>query len=375
MEYRFRKNSHRIIKLFGVLIALATVFFVSAYFINNSGVLTKESDSDSDFSGDTRDFHEISSRTVSFGSASWAGLSSEQETALFSQVSSIGRSNYDEWIVSLDCGLDNIDAKDVCDADLAGQFSELFGVANITDAGASLVSRDTTTSYLSKSGVQFFGGSGELFAENMCEVVSLNARLESKDRAYQSASLPIVLCGVDISDAVKPAAISEVQKYSMDLPVWVYIYNKTDATDTLGSSSRSLYQSYVDAGADLVLGVGDASLEPVEKYGNGLIIYSLGRFIGMPLTSKAQVSAIGLGVEIRHSMDPNVQEWAEIAKTCSGFNDLCIEAAKSKQLNKLKYDYKYTIIPVDVSNPYIPKAGDDTLEADTIEKLNWIPLQ
>lgn len=373
MEYRSRRNSHRLLKLVVVVLTLGAVFFLTAYVINNSGVITSDAEDTAEVAS-INNFQEISSRTVSFGSASWAGIAPAQETAVFAQMTTIGRSNYDEWIIGLDCPLDNIDAKEFCDADQLSDFSKYFGVASIVANTGDAKTKTMTTSFLSKEGIQFFGGMGDVSAKDMCEVVSLSARLESKDRAYQSASLPIVLCAVSITDAVKPSAVSEVQKYTVDLPVWVYIYNQTTTLDTLGSSSRSLYQSYVDAGADIVMGIGDSSLEPVEKYADGLIVYSLGRFMGIPVSSTPQSSAIGLGIEIRQASTQNIQDWAEIAKTCSGYDDLCVEAARSKNLQKPDYTYKYSIIPVDTANPYQPKSADDTLQANTIQKLNWIPL-
>ncbi len=373
MEYRVRRNSHRIVKLFSVIVVLGLIFFLTAYVINNSGVLTSDSEATTEATS-VNNFQEISSRTVSFGSASWAGITPAQEAAVFAQMSTIGRSNYDEWIIGLDCPLDNVDTKEFCDADQVDELSELFGVASAFTNSGDANAKAATTSFLSKNGVQFFGGMGDTSAKDMCEVVSLNARLESKDRAFQSAALPIVLCAISIADAVKPSAVSEVQNYAKDLPVWVYIYNQTSIVDTFGSSSRSLYQSYIDAGADIVMGIGDSSLEPIEKYADGLIVYSLGRFIGAPKDSKPQSSAIGLGIEIRQASTQNIQDWAEIAKTCSGFDDLCIEAANSRNLQKPDYTYTYSIIPVDTTNPYQPKAGDDTVKADTLQRLNWIPL-
>jgi len=44
-------------------------------------------------------------------------------------------------------------------------------------------------------------------------------------------------------------------------------------------SKKALMRSYIDAGADLIVGTNGAVLQPAEKYGDGLIAFSLGSLI------------------------------------------------------------------------------------------------
>ncbi len=44
-------------------------------------------------------------------------------------------------------------------------------------------------------------------------------------------------------------------------------------------AKKALFRSYIDAGADLVIGTNGDSLQPYEEYGNGIAVYSLGSLI------------------------------------------------------------------------------------------------
>lgn len=65
---------------------------------------------------------------------------------------------------------------------------------------------------------------------------------------------------------------------SNDLTI-VYVHWGKEYTTNPTDSQKELAHRLIDAGADIIIGSHSHCLQPVEKYGNGIIFYSLGNFV------------------------------------------------------------------------------------------------
>lgn len=99
-------------------------------------------------------------------------------------------------------------------------------------------------------------------------------------------------------------------------------------------------------------------------------MYSLGRFLG-PSGSEGKTGGTALlRVDVNAEKDTAIG-WEEVARTCTGYDDLCVEAAKSRSLSKPKYTYSYSVLVVDATDARNPKVADATLTADVLGTLKW----
>lgn len=72
-------------------------------------------------------------------------------------------------------------------------------------------------------------------------------------------------------------AVYEAHAYN-DLTI-VYVHWGKEYTTNPTDSQKELAHRLIDAGADIIIGSHSHCLQPVEKYGNGIIFYSLGNFV------------------------------------------------------------------------------------------------
>ncbi len=88
-----------------------------------------------------------------------------------------------------------------------------------------------------------------------------------------------------IAAAVKAAAVDA------DVVI-VLLHNGVEGSAVPSQSQRTYAQAAIDAGAALVLGSHPHVLQPVERYGNGVIVFSLGNFAFDGFDGASNTSAI-----------------------------------------------------------------------------------
>jgi len=338
-------------------------------YLNSSGELVSTREDDGQDVSEDR-IVSLDTKVLNFGSITWADGLTESASAQtpFSSFGAFARPDYDGWIGNLNCAL--VAKKDAssCDETKLTDFYKFFNIVALGGLRNTDGSDDmNTTDKLAKSNIQFFGKNFSTKNSEECEVISLPARYSLQDGSSKQASMPIVLCAVDGEKTNSVDITTEIKKYSESLPVWVYPLDTGIATP---SERQTQYRSYIDAGADLVVGVASPELASTEVYQNRLIAYSLGRFVGPVNTPVKSRGTALLSVRITALRD-EVFEWEKIAKTCTGYDDLCIEAGRSQSLAKPKYMYDYSIVAVDSSDIRAPKPADVTLTGDVLSALKW----
>ena len=89
---------------------------------------------------------------------------------------------------------------------------------------------------------------------------------------------------------------------------FVALYITDDAKDDDPSEAKkALFRSCIDAGADIVVGTNAHNIQPIEEYGDGLIVYSLGTLIDGGTKYPTEYSAL-LKIQLR-SVNGEITEW------------------------------------------------------------------
>lgn len=82
--------------------------------------------------------------------------------------------------------------------------------------------------------------------------------------------------------------------------VVVYVHFGDVNTSKITDDQRALAQSFIDAGADLVVGTNTHTVQPIERYGDGLIVYGLGELLSTEDYSMSNDGAL-LDLAVRNS--------------------------------------------------------------------------
>jgi hypothetical protein len=307
------------------------------------------------------------SRVLNFGSVKFGDDPSSTQKS-FDNLSAFSRSDYDAWIANLVC---HIEIGSGCRDTLADDFKRWFNVVGIGSLGDDSKKSVVTSQALLESSVQFFGKLPSAEKSDSCGVVALPARFRLENTAYRQASLPIVMCGINGEETLSVDLVQYITDSSKLLPVWVYALDETNVSQTVLDNH---YRSYIDAGADIVIGVSKDSLGRAENYNGHLIAHSLGRFMGpVPAGQSSDIAAL-IGVNLSVQRSDNMLAWTEIAKTCSGYNDLCLEAGKSKGLEKLAVEYEYSMKGVSRADSFNPVPADSVQGAEIARTMEWVDV-
>jgi poly-gamma-glutamate capsule biosynthesis protein CapA/YwtB (metallophosphatase superfamily) len=398
MLYGKRDTKQYFIRAFyialGIVLVALIILFGSSRFGEKSSVFeTAQQDSSE---GEVRP-KSITSRTMSFGEVFWgryiddaAQKSANRYEFPFKNLATFGRENYDAWIADLECPISNAEISSAvqdetlqlaCKPEYVAQAAKWFNVFTLAnnhmnDQGEAGYELTKTT--LETQGIQYFGGFDPGKTPDICEVVALPARYTLSDGSFKSTKLPVAMCGLHhVFKLPDIAALEEIKKWSDVLPVWVYGHMGTEYTTEPSDIQQVTYRSFIDAGADVVIGTHPHRIQPAEAYKGRLIMYSLGNFIfdqwGAASQGGIEVQrGVGLGISITSQLDQSMLLWSQLASECKVYKDDCIDKSRTQGLNKPKYEYKYTIVTADNrENGAATLAGPD-LTSDSLNRLNWM---
>jgi len=356
MKYLVHRHRYRLL-FFLVLVVLAIALVLGwRTFIGKGGEIAPVDDQASGQITGRPSPRIVSSRTLSFGGIYLGGAIDDQAKNStkkfefpFQPLGQFGRQEYDAWITGLECPLTDAvvptaeQEKGVrnCPSNYGAEITKWFDILAIGDENSGDQGQEgfaKTKSVLDENRGQYIGNYNQDFFEDVCEIVNLPARYTLNDGSFKEADMPIVVCSVDVSQVIlEDLIIDEINKYSKILPTWVYAHNINDAAVL----DKQIYQSFIDAGASLVVASDSATAERIEAYKGKLIVYSLGNFIGSKPEGKI---SFGLGVEISAQLDQSVLLWTRLSPECSKFDDSCIETAKNQGLVLPRYSYKFSTV-------------------------------
>jgi hypothetical protein len=365
VKYYLRRNSHRILKGLIGLLAFGAMLFGLWLYLDTRGTVVNIGEKDT--ADGSVEVAALEARVLNFGSVSW-GEGPNSNKLSFDNLVDFNRTDYDVWIANLAC---HIETTAGCDKDLFRDFTKWFNVVGVGSIDNDTARAQATKDYLIGTNIQFFGNIESTEKSNSCGVIALPARFRLENGSYRQAAMPIVLCGIDGSQTMSVDLAESINVSARSLPVWVYALDDTSASQTV---LESQYRSYIDAGADMVIGVSKPGLGEVERHGKGVIVYSLGRFMGPAKDKKPSNLSALLGITISASKTDELIEWTEIAKTCSGYSDLCLEAGVSKNLPRPDYNYAFSLKGVATTDPDNPIPASALQISDIAGYMKWVRI-
>jgi poly-gamma-glutamate synthesis protein (capsule biosynthesis protein) len=318
----------------------------------------------------------------------WSQANPLKEAYPFSQLGQFNRSTYDAWVANLECPSVPGKNQDADDASLvnfncnpaylpeAAKWFTAFSLANnhMSNQGRE-AGQQITRTQLGLHKIQYFGGFNPHRSEDICDVVSMPARVKLAG-TIKTVKLPIAMCGYhgvyyDITDK----SLDEISVYSKYMPVIVMPHMGREYQAAYDQKRQALYHKMIDRGADMVIGNHPHWVQPVEAYKGKLIVYSMGNFIfDQEFNDEVTRSAaIDLVITSSDSIDALTQ-WTDIGEQCEGFRDRCLLLAHDQGLNKLSLSFTYDIEGVYTSHNITHRANQRKKDA-IIQRMNWLEVK
>lgn len=354
MRHYVQRNSHRFLKAFGILLGFLLVLGAIWLLINRQGMVITTNDNQQ-----AKSVVRASSRVLNSGSFAWASSTTTRDFSTAALDGFVDQDNV--WIAHFAC---DVSSGTGCNPELLSRIRQRVGIVGVSGVQASAAD-SIPTKLLEDLNYQYFGSYVGIQQPKPCGVVSMPATLTDGSGGVSDGSLPLVLCtydGAELAELTKSIAT-----HSEYLPVWVYTYDNVPVDEKV----LSTYRGFIDAGADMVVGVGRADVGSAEAYKGRLISTSLGAFVGPTVTLNKNINTASIRVDLSTPINERVQKWLEIARTCSGYSDLCLEAGVSADLPKLGYAYQYQLVGGILDGGYDPKLANELQLKDLKALLSW----
>ena len=382
MRYYIQRHSHKIAKTVLLVVVLVVCGLTAKYFIANRGELGRVDDKGEATTQSNSSPASVSSRVLLAGDVAWGGHLyeiSEQDSLKgeygFSGLSTLSRNEYDAWVGNLNCtpvSEPPYSSENDCPLDYISEVKKWF---NVFALGNDHVAADVTRTSLQSAGIQYVGDGGMVDVSNLCDVISLPARFTLGDGSFKAAFIPIALCSYNIGlVAIDTPQYREIEKYAARIPTVVYVSMNSSSSVTRTTTQESVYRSFIDMGADMVIGNNSYAVQSAESYKGKLIVYSLGNFIYPGSSSDAErYRGVSLKVVLAAKIDSNVTAWTSLANGCAQVRDTCLQLASSQGLLKPEYSYDVSIITIDSTSGLTRKSKGDW-EEQAQKRLGWSAL-
>jgi poly-gamma-glutamate synthesis protein (capsule biosynthesis protein) len=276
----------------------------------------------------------------------------------FSRLNEFHPENYDGWISDLECPVTDRTVPYQTQVDklilqcppqyltAASKYFTAFTIANNhTDNTGAQGFADTRTN-LSKAGIQYFGDYDSGQTDNLCEVISLPAKLDGK-----TTRLPIAMCGYHwLARVPTESELAEITTYSKYFPVWVFAHGGTEYATQHNAAQQDLYRKMIDLGASVVFGDHPHVVQDTEAYKGKLIVYDFGNLIYDQWFDSEVTKSLIVNTKITATVDSNLQTYLNMGTGCAPFKDNCLSQAEKQGLHAPTFKYTYDILAGDSSN-------------------------
>lgn len=276
----------------------------------------------------------------------------------FSRLSEFHPEQYDGWISDLECPVTDITVPYQTQVDklilqcppqylsAAAKYFTAFTIANNHTDNTGIQGFDDTRANLERAGIQYFGDYDLAQENNLCEVVSLPAKLNG-----QSARLPIAMCGYHwLAREPTDDELSQITAYAKYFPVWVFTHGGTEYATQHNLAQQALYRKMIDLGASVVFGDHPHVVEDTEAYKGKLIVYDFGNLVYDQWFDNEVTKSLIVNTKITAAVDKNLQTYLDMGKACAAFHDDCLKQAWQQGLHAPKFTYTYNILAGDSSN-------------------------
>jgi poly-gamma-glutamate synthesis protein (capsule biosynthesis protein) len=304
----------------------------------------------------------------------------------FSGLSTFDRSKYNAWIANLECPIttqirtpaqQEAGLKFTCLPDYlpeAKKYFDVFSQANNhTDNMQEFNGLSTTRKFLDEAGIQHFGSFDNRQTQDICEVVSLDAKQTDANNQTTTVKFPVAMCGYNnVFSLPSKASLEVISNYSKYFPTIIMPHQGQEYVNIADKYKVSTYRQMVDNGADLVVGAHPHVVQNTEVYKGKLIAYSLGNFIFDQQGGKnvTHHTALDVTIDFKDTDSENTKKWLELAKNCQNYKDDCLAQAQKTNLSKPEFNLTYDIIASQNEKKVTQKA-DDKIQAEILKLTNW----
>ncbi len=301
----------------------------------------------------------------------------------FSGLSTLNKPDYDAWIVNTECPItDELVAFDLqweaiqfnCRPEYLSEAAKWFDVVSLANNHTDNVRGEEglfeTRQNLEEAGIQHFGHYEPGVLEDLCEVVTIPARLSIDDGTTQEVELPIAMCGYH--GVFRRFTTEEIEHLSQHTEHFITISMPHAGAEYQPSSDQfreEAYRGMIDAGADAVIGNHPHWVQDTEAYEGRLIVYSMGNFIFDQQFNEEVTRSAMIDVTIELKYSEQLQEYLDVAGECVEFKDDCLDQIVALGLTKPEVTFSYGTVATRTTGlvTKLDTAGQAALE----QRLDW----
>jgi Bacterial capsule synthesis protein PGA_cap len=312
----------------------------------------------------------------------WSKASPLKFAFPFSGLKTLEREKYDSWLAGLECPItptyksspeQEADLMFTCLPDYipeAKKWFDVFGLANNHTDNMGLDGISQTHKYLTTNKLQYFSDPDHAKTDDICEVVSLPVRVQMSDGIDEKKNMPVAMCGYhNVFKLPKQEAIDQITKYSKYFYTIVTPHQGKEYSYIADELQETYAKSYIDAGADIVIGDHVHTVQNTMVYKDKLIVFSLGNAIFDQQYNQQVTQAFALDFETKWS-GQELQKHLEIGEKCIAQKDTCLEEATKNSLKKLTTTSVFNPVVTDNSQKLLKKA-DSVVTETVLKRINW----
>jgi poly-gamma-glutamate synthesis protein (capsule biosynthesis protein) len=292
----------------------------------------------------------------------------------FSGLKSLNKGEYDSWIGNLECPVTEKQStnyekenylKFSCKKGYLPEFKKYFDIVSLannhTDNMDGRKGLEETRKHLSEADIKYFGDYDNSMHEKICEVFPVN------DKTINNA-IPIAFCGYHgVYKLPKEEDIKVIKKYSKHFITFVMPHQGEEYKFKSNTYQKRIYRSFIDNGADAVIGSHPHVIQETESYKGKRIFYSLGNFIFDQYWQKTREH---MAIDVNVLIKGYKNNYRDL--DCKGISSVeCLSLAEELKVEKPYFDLVYTPIFTEAGKDYITKKTDTT-PSDYERKLKSI---
>jgi poly-gamma-glutamate synthesis protein (capsule biosynthesis protein) len=317
----------------------------------------------------------------------WSMKSDQKYNYPFQRLGEFNRDSYDAWVADMECPVTNNPKVSSVEEDTtlkfdcspaylpyAKKYFTAFTLANNhTDNQNGMSGWQETVQNLTDNNIQSFGTYDPEDYNNVCNVLSLPARVTYDDKTVKTVKLPTVWCGHHgVFKTPTAASLAVMKHYTDEFNVIAMPHSGQEYKSSPDQIKTTLYRDMIDNGADVVIGNHAHWIQTSEAYKGHLIIYNLGNFIfdQQDTMEVTRGLALAMTVSVNAKDAPDLEKWAALAEKCGTYDDECLKMATSQKLTKLPLKYTFSVVGSDDSGKQVKPASAAQVTAIK-QRLNW----
>lgn len=316
----------------------------------------------------------------------WSMASPQKYAYPFQRLNEFERDKYDAWIADIECPITNNPKVSSRVEDTTLKFDcspEYLGEAKKWFTAFTLANNHTdnqgpegfveTKRHLDTHGIQYFGSYDPEDRNNLCDVLSMPARITMSDGTAKQGKLPMVWCGYHgVFRTPSADSVAVMARYSEHFNIVAMPHSGAEYKTGPDEIKTTFYRGLIDGGADVVLGDHPHWIQSSEAYKGKLIVYSMGNFI-FDQQSNAEVTrsaVIQMAVSVDVKDAKQLDKWLALGEECAKYGDDCLQKASEQQLEKLPLKYRFAALGSNDSGRMVHRADAAQL-ASIKQRLSW----